>query len=323
MTDKVHIFYHKRDLDGQCSGAIARYGFLLDDIKPEEIEMWPYDYGEPFPFNQVPDGDAVWMVDVTTNPYETMLRINEKYHLFVLDHHKSFIESDVAKQLRETILEIGTAACELSWKEFIPGEDMPDLVRLLGRYDIWDNADKNLWENKIMPTQMGMRMRMTDPGTEEGFSFWKKYFDDFLDKTERMFPKIDRHYLNVEDEVQKSGKTIIQYQETEDAKAINFYSFEAKFEGLNAICLNSTRFNSQVYKTVWDPDKYDLMLAWVSVKGETCTVSLYTTKDDLDVSEIAKSFGGGGHKQAAGFQCEEVKVITNMNHEKAVVIHRL
>jgi nanoRNase/pAp phosphatase (c-di-AMP/oligoRNAs hydrolase) len=34
-------------------------------------------------------------------------------------------------------------------------------------------------------------------------------------------------------------------------------------------------------------------------------VSLYTTKD-IDVSEIAKKYGGGGHKQAAGFTCDKL-----------------
>ncbi len=33
----------------------------------------------------------------------------------------------------------------------------------------------------------------------------------------------------------------------------------------------------------------------------TVKVSMRTTRDDVDVSEIAKAFGGGGHKKAAGF----------------------
>lgn len=33
-------------------------------------------------------------------------------------------------------------------------------------------------------------------------------------------------------------------------------------------------------------------------------VSMRTTRDDVDVSQIAKSFGGGGHKKAAGFTIE-------------------
>lgn len=36
----------------------------------------------------------------------------------------------------------------------------------------------------------------------------------------------------------------------------------------------------------------------------TIKVSMRTTRDDTDVAEIAKSFGGGGHKKAAGFSLE-------------------
>ena len=35
-------------------------------------------------------------------------------------------------------------------------------------------------------------------------------------------------------------------------------------------------------------------------------VSLYTTQADLDVAEICKKHGGGGHKGAAGFTCNEL-----------------
>jgi oligoribonuclease NrnB/cAMP/cGMP phosphodiesterase (DHH superfamily) len=38
-------------------------------------------------------------------------------------------------------------------------------------------------------------------------------------------------------------------------------------------------------------------------------VSLYTTKDEVDCSIIAKSNGGGGHKKAAGFRVEDISKI--------------
>jgi nanoRNase/pAp phosphatase (c-di-AMP/oligoRNAs hydrolase) len=38
--------------------------------------------------------------------------------------------------------------------------------------------------------------------------------------------------------------------------------------------------------------------------GEQYTVSLYSKT--VDVSEIAKKYGGGGHKGAAGFQCKKL-----------------
>ncbi|MDO5845105.1 MAG: DHHA1 domain-containing protein, partial [Methanocorpusculum sp.] len=51
------------------------------------------------------------------------------------------------------------------------------------------------------------------------------------------------------------------------------------------------------------PDKYEIFIPFV-FDGEQYTVSLYSTT--VDVSEIAKSFGGGGHKGASGFQCAEL-----------------
>ncbi|MCD4705026.1 bifunctional oligoribonuclease/PAP phosphatase NrnA [bacterium] len=48
--------------------------------------------------------------------------------------------------------------------------------------------------------------------------------------------------------------------------------------------------------------KFSLLLKeadYVKVKG-----SLRTTRDDIDVSAIAKTFGGGGHQKAAGFEVD-------------------
>lgn len=317
----INIFYHKRDLDGHCSGAIAKY-YFLEENDVENVKMWPYDYGEPFPFDQIRDDEIVWMVDITTNPYEMMLEINKRYKLTVVDHHKSFIESDVAKQIDENRYgEVGKAACELTWEYCFPGEKMPHLVKLLGRYDIWDNSDKDLWENFILPTQMGMKMRATDPSTKDGYDFWEDYFNQCSDS--------HQYEADIEVDINKRGSIILRYQEREDARACAFFSFPAKFHmpeengrTYKIICLNSTRFNSKVFETVWDPEKYDFMLAWVSVQGERCSVSMYTDKPGIDVSEIAKKYGGGGHVQAAGFQCENVKPIVNMFDEKTILIER-
>jgi phosphoesterase RecJ-like protein len=40
------------------------------------------------------------------------------------------------------------------------------------------------------------------------------------------------------------------------------------------------------------------------VDGPTRRVSLRSSVDELDVSPIARLFGGGGHRQAAGFSSE-------------------
>ena len=40
--------------------------------------------------------------------------------------------------------------------------------------------------------------------------------------------------------------------------------------------------------------------------GDKWKVSLYTKKDDIDVSIIAQKYGGGGHKKASGFRCDKL-----------------
>ena len=53
-------------------------------------------------------------------------------------------------------------------------------------------------------------------------------------------------------------------------------------------------------------EPYDLMITFCRRKDKLWNVSLYSTKPDIDCGAIAKSFGGGGHKGAAGFRCEKL-----------------
>ena len=53
-------------------------------------------------------------------------------------------------------------------------------------------------------------------------------------------------------------------------------------------------------------EPYDLMIIFCRRKDHKWNVSLYSTKEHVDCGAIAKTFGGEGHKGAAGFQCEEL-----------------
>jgi len=46
------------------------------------------------------------------------------------------------------------------------------------------------------------------------------------------------------------------------------------------------------------------MIGFVRRMGQW-TVTLYS-RDGINVGEIAKKYGGGGHANAAGFQCEKL-----------------
>lgn len=49
-------------------------------------------------------------------------------------------------------------------------------------------------------------------------------------------------------------------------------------------------------------------------------VSIYTNKENIDVSQIAKIFGGGGHKEAAGFTIPYINsIVFNMEHFAKII----
>jgi len=281
--------YHSKDLDGYCSGAIVKR-------KYPEAKLIGYDYGQELPMEQIPAGEPIIMIDVSL-PMDKMAQLSNhsNHNLTWIDHHISAINDYKSQNNIELgginpVLENGIAACEGGWKYLFPDEEMPTAVKLLGEYDTWRNQDKERWDNMIMPFQYGMRMVCNSAET-----FPQELFNNHDIIT-------DNAIYNVVN----SGKTILTYQKQQNERACRS-SFEIEFEGLRAICLNNGGANSQVFDSVYNPELHDLMIPFVFT-GKHWTFSLYTTKDEIDCSVIAKSKGGGGHKKAAGFQLKELPV---------------
>ena len=290
----ISILYHSRDLDGFTSGAIAKYKF-------PEAALIGYDYGQDFPWHLIAEGSDVLMVDVSL-PMADMFRLAQHAGSFTwIDHHASAIYDynsslpyfDSPKMRINAVLEDGISACEGTWRHLFPGEPIPEPIKLLGEYDTWRNADRVRWENEILPFQFGMRMLCSSPET---------------------FPMIDVVLSPgaLVDDIIASGKTILAYQR-EQYKTMCKKAFAGTFAGLRVICLNGVG-SSDAFASVWDEEKHDAMLAF-TYTGKLWTVSLYTTKDSVDCSAIAKANGGGGHKKAAGFQVDNIdKFIIGIKH---------
>lgn len=281
--------YHSKDLDGYCSGAIVKR-------KYPDAKLIGYDYGWPFPLaDDELMGQDVIMIDVSL-PMNDMFVLGLRCrHLTWIDHHISAINAyndfpphSQGGENITAILENGVSACEGGWKYLFPDEIMPTAVKLLGEYDTWRNQDKQRWDNAIMPFQYGMRMICSSAET-----FPQELFEMPEIVTDSPVYSIIR-----------DGKTILAYQKTQNERACRS-SFEIEFEGLKAICLNNGGANSQVFESVYDENRHDVMIPFVFT-GNHWTFSLYTTKKEVDCSVIAKSYGGGGHRQAAGFQLKHL-----------------
>jgi len=273
------------DHAGKLSGAIAQKFFEENNM---EYVLYPYNYDMNLPIEEFNKNDTLYFLDVVCQPNSGMqLLIDSGYELIICDHHKSFLDTQIHKQVKGNC-SLDYAGCELTWQYFYPNIQMPEFVRLLGRYDIWDKSDE--WETKILPFQWGMRNIHSDPIID---SIWKDLFRD-------------ESLIN---SILHDGEIILKYQRKMYSGLMKTYSFSATladFPDLRLICLNSPGGNSMMFEEKWDPLLYDAMFAF-TCKGDSFVCSLYTSKD-LDLSTIAKSYGGGGHAQACGFLVKKLNI---------------
>jgi oligoribonuclease NrnB/cAMP/cGMP phosphodiesterase (DHH superfamily) len=273
----MKCFYHKADADGKCSAAIIK-------MAHPDAQLMAYNYGDKFPWESIKPGEPVFMVDVSLQPSE-MDRLNKVSDLTWIDHHASLlstIDPDI-KGLRR----VGSAGCELTW-EFLHGsEEVPLAVTYIGRYDVWDKSDEELWDEKLVPLTMGLRGRDIDPN---GLSFWEEIFG----KPEAM------------NKIIEAGKAILGYQKEQHKSHGEESYYEGTFAGKKAVFGNTTR-GSEAFEGFFDPKKHDLMVSYEHTKDKQWRVSLYS--DKVDVSALAKKFGGGGHKGASGFMAKDLSFI--------------
>lgn len=277
--------YHNRDLDGFASGAIIK-------MKYPDATMIGHDYGMDFKVTEEMFNAEIIMADISL-PMEDMYKLADlAKKLTWIDHHVSAIKdyekfSEGKDKFCNAVLGDGEGACELTWELLYPGVEMPLAIQLLGEYDTW-NKDKHHWDSAVLPFQFGMKACCN---SVESFPSGA-----FLGGSEFV------------DQIIQEGATIIKYQSQVNELQCKKAAFEYKFDGMRAICLNNGGFNSDLFKSVYDEKKHDIMMPF-QFDGKKWTVSLYTTKDTIDCSVLAKARGGGGHKKAAGFQVENIEEV--------------
>jgi len=272
----MKAFYHDSDLDGHCSGALIK-------IKHPECELIGINYGDKFPWGAINDkNEVVFMVDFALQPFSDMVKLEKQCKLIWIDHHISAINiaHSTGFLAKEQSLEDGIGACVLVFKYLFPDKILPTFVKLLGEYDVWNHTDP-----RALPFQYGMRLLDTKP---ENTQMWHTLFD------------VEMVHRIVED-----GGIVLKYINQYNDKYARACMFEIEIDKLKCIAINKMLANSQLFDSIWDEKKYHAMVTF-GWRNKSWTVSLYTTRNDVDVSIIAKNRGGGGHRQAAGFQCHEL-----------------
>jgi len=289
---KIKIIYHNADLDGVFSGLLLeeeaqRSNFL-------NFDSLGYNYGESFDLDNILSYDQVWIADVCFD-IQTMLKIAQKSKLVWFDHHASAYQDylKLRKEFEEAGAEIyfpdlsdwNHSATDVIWRHRTgeyPTYQNQKLYYLLGRYDIFDKSDMDLWNNEILPLQRFLNVFISSP-------------KDFID-LKLSIPSIEVWI--------EMGKKIIE-KERKNAQKNYSKLFYREFRGKKVLV-------STVGKSVLDfyflenPNCADF-LATMQISGDGYIYGFYSGADkSLDLGAIAKEYGGGGHAGAAGFTSKDL-----------------
>lgn len=281
----MKCFYHNPDFDGHCSGAIVKKKF-------DECEMIGINYGDEFPWGDIEPNETVYMVDFALQPFDDMVKLNKVSDLKWIDHHSSAIEEYNKSGIEiEGLRDINFAGCELTWK-YLFNDKLPKVVSLLGRFDVWKHNESE----DIVPFQYGMQQ--FEDTSPDNTKFWSQFlgqgFKDFIDQDDAVIKKI------VED-----GRLIWKYQDAKNTKMCDHQSFETILDGHKAIALNAGLVGSQLFDSIYDKSVHEIMMPFYRKQGYW-NVSIYAPDNGIDCGKLAKKYGGGGHKGAAGFQCKKL-----------------
>lgn len=278
------------DPDGFCAGAIVKYH--EQQVNPHrKIECYGMNHGYDMPWSRIKRAKKIYIVDFSF-PVSDMLKVIEivgRDNVIWIDHHKTVIEDYDKAGLSnlQGLREIGKAGCELTWIYFNFNKPMPTGVKVIGRYDVWDikysDPEAGIFSHNIFPFIQAIKYH--EARADEDL-FWFKLFES------------DSFYF----ELLKEGELLYKYQQKMNARYAKSHSFEFEWEGLRFIALNALNCNSQIFDEVFDHNKHDAVLAY-GYTNRNWSVSMYTAKQEVDVSALAHKYGGGGHANACGFHC--------------------
>jgi oligoribonuclease NrnB/cAMP/cGMP phosphodiesterase (DHH superfamily) len=220
-------------------------------------------------------GKNVVILDFSYGNELTKKMIEEANALLVIDHHKSAMVE--LHDITNTLFDMTKSGAILAWEFFHPGKEPPKFIRYIQDRDLWT------WELEYSK-EFSAAFDMVPFEFEE----FEKFEDD-----------------SVFDDACKRGSYILAYSKTVVKKVCEKASLR-KFDEKDVLVVNASHWMSEIGARLAPDCDFAMIWYWDHEVKHT-KVSLRAFHDTVDVSEIAKKFGGGGHKKAAGFQLPQNK----------------
>jgi oligoribonuclease NrnB/cAMP/cGMP phosphodiesterase (DHH superfamily) len=262
----IYILYHGDCPDGFGAAYAAWKHF------GNKATYLPVQHNQPVP--ELWKKSTIYLVDFCY-PKDILLSIVERAKkVQVIDHHIS-AQKDLADLSVENYPQLSIhfdmqkSGAVLTWEHFHPDTPVPEFLYYI--------QDKDLWQFKLpLSKEFSASLRCY----EMKFELW----DSLVGKTQ---------------ELCKEGIILMRYQTQLVNKMCNGM-FWAELAGHKIPAVNSSVLQSEIGNQLCTLYP-DAPFSMVYFETEGKKIHSLRSVGEFDVSLIAKQFGGGGHKNAAGF----------------------
>ncbi len=262
------VLYH-----GGCNDGFTA-AYCAWTVLGDSAQYMGVSYGEEPP--TINEGDRIYVVDFSY-PREVMLSWEKiASELVVLDHHKT--AQDALQGLSFATFNMDKSGAVLAWEYWHPNEPIPTLVQYV--------QDRDLWRKKL-------------PLSDDVFVMLRSFKKDF-EVWDILAHLSGEDFLSL---ARMIGTPILEKRQREVEALASTYTLE-EIGGYKVPTVHTANpsMTSDIghYLCKQIPEAPFSAIWWSDGDGKTKWG--LRSVGDFDVSEIAKQFGGGGHKNAAGFE---------------------
>lgn len=269
----IYIIHHN-DADG-FGAAISAYLVFGDSANYIST-----DYGQTFP--EIPEGSIVYILDYSI-PIDDLDDLVKKCEsVLILDHHKSAFEK--LEGHPNCFFDMTRSGAGIAWDYFHPGKPRPAFIDYI--------EDQDLWKFSLPDSEYVRDSITIIPLTLSAF--------------------LEGMNVSIEDRIAE-GKIVNKQIEYNLNRGIDYCHVieidEFKMLAVN-VCLHQSNYGNKLLGMIKEYG-CDFAGVYYRLNQDVVKFSL-RSKNDMDVSLVCKRFGGGGHKQAAGFEVP----VSQFDHKK-------
>jgi oligoribonuclease NrnB/cAMP/cGMP phosphodiesterase (DHH superfamily) len=284
MDSKIYdiVLFHYPCQDGLASGWVTNH---YHKLKNKLIELYPIQHGTPLDLTRLV-GKKIIFCDWAPPP-DILEQVEQVVsEIKILDHHKTAQQALQSKPY--AVFDMEKSGAGLTWEYFFPTLPMPNFIQMIQDRDLWT---WKLPESRNLTAGLFMLCNAARTNNYNDFTGLFDVFDELFSDPDKF-----KFCLELGSIVGKASLSKANSLAEAHAKRIDNY------QGHRVCIVNCpTDLSSDVGNILSSMDSIDFAILWnYNHPSQDYLVSLRSS-NKVDVSTIAKSFGGGGHFNASGF----------------------